>query len=345
MNITDAYLVHPFAMGHARQVIAGEMDMLHRGIGKKKRIEWLASLRDQLCIDAALVIPTHLAPLIESMSTKATIVLLGEIGRSLTSINAGTTIRDLRNAQHRMGLPGYVLDPITMNGAMLLLVEDEDFIAAMKRAFTPLMNHLESSKEFRDAEGPYSEIMASDDLETSKQRRVTELAMQTLPSILVGMPDIIDSTVRDIAYIYGRLLDQEIMPSITMCVKELGAGIFDQLSSAIISESIEAYRVVLTELINDRITELSDDDHRHQPAEIKQKDASIPQPAAPLVDQHPELDAQPMPELLSIIETAKYLRVTRGTIYRLLKSGALAGTYVGRKHLVTRASIVKYLAV
>ncbi|MBC8124889.1 MAG: hypothetical protein H7X70_04075, partial [Candidatus Kapabacteria bacterium] len=315
MSITDAYLVHPVAMEHARHVIAGEIDMLHRGIGKKKRIEWLASQRDRLCIDAALFIPTHLAPLIESMSTKNTIALLGEIGRSLELINAGTTIRDLRNAQRRMGLPGYVLDPITMNGAMLLLVEDEGFIAAKKRAFTPLMNHLESSKEFRDAEAPYDAIMASHDLDTKKQRRAKDFALQVLPSILVGMPDLTDNNVRDIAYIYGRLLDQETMPSLAACVKELCAGIFDHLTSAIITESIEAYRVVLTELINDRITELSDADHKHQPAEIKQKSTTIPQPDVPVVDQQPISDSQPSSEFLSINETAEYLRVTRVTIH------------------------------
>ncbi|MBK7187080.1 MAG: helix-turn-helix domain-containing protein [Ignavibacteria bacterium] len=56
-------------------------------------------------------------------------------------------------------------------------------------------------------------------------------------------------------------------------------------------------------------------------------------------------DAAQLPDLLSIIETAEYLRVTRTTIHRLLKSGALTGTHIGRRHLITRKSIENYLAL
>ncbi|MBK6291628.1 MAG: helix-turn-helix domain-containing protein [Candidatus Kapabacteria bacterium] len=71
--------------------------------------------------------------------------------------------------------------------------------------------------------------------------------------------------------------------------------------------------------------------------------APAPLPADPFPAQNQ--DAAQLPDLLSINETADYLRVTRTTVNRLIRSGALTGTHVGRRHLITRKSIENYLAL
>lgn len=43
--------------------------------------------------------------------------------------------------------------------------------------------------------------------------------------------------------------------------------------------------------------------------------------------------------LLSIDETMRQLDVSRGTVYRLLADGTLAGVHIGSRHLVVRASV------
>ncbi len=341
MNITDAILIDPIAMDHARQILARELDMLHKGVGRKKRIEWLSTQRDVQCRDAALFIPSQLAPALESLTTRDSIALLEIVRGRLTALNIGTTFRHLRNAERRMGLPGNVLDPLLQQGAMLLLADDEDFVAALRRAVEPLLQHMESTPAFGNAEKQYAEIMSRTDLETNKQRSVIEHVMQVFPDMLTGMPEPTDRNVRDIAYVYGRLLDQDLMLALTAIIREVGAGIFDQLSADIISRAITTYRVVVMGLINDRISELQED---RQPVvtELMSTDVAPtttnPDPAQVNVTTHP-------PDLLSIIETADYLRVTRTTIYRLIKSGALTGTHVGRRHLITRKSIENYLAL
>ena len=345
VNITDAYLVHPVAMEHARCVIAGELDMLHRGIGKKKRIEWLAAQRDMQCRDSALFIPLQIAPALEAMTTKDTVTLLDLIGRSLASMKIGTTLRHLRNAQRRMGLPGNVLDPLIVQGAMLLLAGDKDFASSYKRASEPFLQHLESTPHFQIGHEYYNEVMSSHDLETNKQRKLIEYLTKTIPAVLQDMPDIDDKTIREMAYMYGRLLDQDIMLTLSMIVREMGAGVFDQLSFDIIDHAIITYRVVVTGLINDRITELCMIDSAVQPSEITQSAPDIQVDAPVRAHELPIIPAKPMPDLLSINDTAEYLRVTRVTIGRLLKSGALSGTHVGRRHLVSRASIDRYLAL
>lgn len=342
MNITDAYLIAPMAMDHARVILAEELAVLGNGIGRKKRVEWLEAQRERMCREAALFVPSQLAPFIDSLGTQDAIALLHIVGQNLASMNIGRTFRHLRSAQRRVGLSGQVLDVITVNGAMLLLADDDDFVSSLHRALTPLMQHMESSEAFRSAEGPFNEIMSSHDLETNKQSRAVEYALTTLPNIFSDMPDIDQGTIREIAYMYGRLLDQDIMLSITAIVRHLGAGIFDQLAPEIIDHSLKAYRSVLSALINDRITELSGEDLLRQPDTIAH---SMPVSASAPQSDEPSPQDPRLPDLASIDETAAYLRVVRGTVHRLLKSGALTGTHVGRRHFVTRSSIEKYLSL
>ncbi len=341
MTITDAILINPMAMEHARGILAGELAMLHNGVGTKKRIEWLITQRDTVCRDASVFLPAHLAPELEAMSTRDAVSYLEAARRKLAALNIGSTFRHLRNAERRMGRSGFTLDPISQQGAMLLLANDEDFVSAYRRAVEPLLQHMESSPLFLEAERRYSEIMSTRDLETNKQRLVIEHVMQTLPDMLVGMPGLESRIVREIAYLNGRLLDQDIMLALAAVIRELGAGVIDQLSTFIIDEVVDTYRMVLSGLINDRITELMGD---RQPIKARVEQNVIN--STPLdVNSVQNQDAAQLPDLLSIIETAEYLRVTRTTIHRLLRSGALTGTHVGRRHLITRKSIENYLAL
>lgn len=332
MNITDAFLIDPMAMEHARQILAVELDMLRNSATVQQRIEWLASQRNTMCSEAALFIPTQLVPLLDSMSTQDTLALLNVVQRNLATMKIGTTFRHLRNAERRMGLSGFVLDPLMQHGAMLLLEDDAEFTASLVRALEPVKQHMESNPAFQIGQQRFDEIMSRTDLETNKQRDVMDYAMQSVPDLLVGLPDLDGKILREFVYMYGRLLDQDIMRTLSVIIRELGAGIFDQLSGHIIDRALTTYRTVIAGLINDRITEINTTNTHHQPTEVAQ--------SAPLSTPAPLPDG-----LVTIKETAAFLRVTRVTVERLIKSGALEGTHIGRKHLITRKSIDIYLAI
>ncbi|MBL0320770.1 MAG: helix-turn-helix domain-containing protein [Ignavibacteria bacterium] len=62
--------------------------------------------------------------------------------------------------------------------------------------------------------------------------------------------------------------------------------------------------------------------------------------------RRPSPTPAPLPDgLVTIKEAAAFLRINRVTVERLIKNGALEGTHVGRKHLITRKSIDIYLAL
>lgn len=50
-----------------------------------------------------------------------------------------------------------------------------------------------------------------------------------------------------------------------------------------------------------------------------------------------------LPDVLSPVEAAKYLRRSKNTIYKLLKSGELKGTKCGERYLVSRSGLLAFL--
>lgn len=54
--------------------------------------------------------------------------------------------------------------------------------------------------------------------------------------------------------------------------------------------------------------------------------------------------ATPSMELLTLKEVAHYLRVSRATVFRLLRGRSLASRKVGRRTLVHRADLAAFIA-
>jgi excisionase family DNA binding protein len=52
-----------------------------------------------------------------------------------------------------------------------------------------------------------------------------------------------------------------------------------------------------------------------------------------------------MPDVLTVAETARLIRLTENTVYGLVHSGELAATRVGRRILVTKAAVLVFLGV
>lgn len=62
------------------------------------------------------------------------------------------------------------------------------------------------------------------------------------------------------------------------------------------------------------------------------------------VDEHVvELPEPELPEVLTLEETAQYLRVSNQTVYNMLREGRIRGTKVGREWRFLRSDIVAYL--
>ena len=51
----------------------------------------------------------------------------------------------------------------------------------------------------------------------------------------------------------------------------------------------------------------------------------------------------PLPQFMTVNEVAAALRVSRATVYRLVRSGALTATDVGRSVRVTRRAVDEFL--
>jgi excisionase family DNA binding protein len=52
-----------------------------------------------------------------------------------------------------------------------------------------------------------------------------------------------------------------------------------------------------------------------------------------------------MPDVLTVAEIAKMIRLTENKVYELVKSGEIAGVRVGRRILVTKAAVLTFLGV
>ena len=49
-------------------------------------------------------------------------------------------------------------------------------------------------------------------------------------------------------------------------------------------------------------------------------------------------------ELLTTVETAKALKVSRSTIYRLIETGQLKSVHVGTRRLIRRSDLAEFVA-
>jgi len=342
MNLIDAYFMHPVALDHARAVLHVELDMLRNGIGVKKRREWLVAQRNKLCADAVITVPPLVAPILESLTTRDALRIFAHIENNLTAMGAGSTFRSLRNAQRRNGLSENVFDQASINGALIVLSDDAEFCEVFSRLVLGLLENIDRSPAFAAMNDAYARIAERNDLETVKQQRLLQLASESFPQMIDYLNfDVMEE--RTIAYLRGRLLDQSIMASLAALVRVQGAGIFESSVRDIVDVNITAYRQVIQGILNGRILELSDPVTAATPPDLAERSTpndhdhvSSATTAAPNIGE---------PELLSINETADMLRVSRITVQRLLKRGAIESTHVGRRHLVVYSSILKYLSL
>lgn len=342
MNLIDAYFMHPLALDHARAVLHVELDMLRNGIGVKKRREWLVEQRNRLCVDAVITVPPLVAPILESLTTRDALRIFSHIENNLAAMGAGSTFRSLRNAQRRNGLPENVFDQATINGALIVLSNDVEFCEVFSHLVLGLLENIDQSPAFAAMNEAYARIAERNDLETVKQQQLMQLAGECFPQLIDHLNfDVMEE--RTIAYLRGRLLDQSIMASLSALVRVQGAGIFEGSVNAVVEVNITAYRQVIQGVLNSRILELSDPSAPSAPIEPPAPSSILDRDHG-LVETPADSNTDPR-AFLSIDETAELLRVTRVTIHRLLKRGALEGVHVGRRHLVVRASVMRYLAL
>lgn len=343
LNIADAQLVHPIAMEHARGVLDHEMKMLTSGIRKKARIEFLVAARSRMTAEASVVVPSALRQIMNAQPLSDFIARQDEENPVLRGPFTRSTFRDLRSARRRLGIHTEMADPYAISGALLLLAQDEEATELLQRLMTPLMEHLASSPTFHDANQEVNAIMSGSDSADDKQRRVAEIGIALWPIVFETMPEWPAGAVRDLVRLRGMILDQDIIRSLSAIIGEIGTEFLDEHREAMMSDSVESYRVVLSAIINERLEELgvaSEPETGRVSRNIKVAASKV----APNVEPAPEnLSFDALPLMLTMEETAKLLRVTRMTIHRRLKDGSLEGRHVGVNHLILTESVKKYL--
>ncbi|HLP27098.1 MAG TPA: helix-turn-helix domain-containing protein [Candidatus Didemnitutus sp.] len=345
VNIADAQLVHPIAMEHARGVLDHEMKMLTSGIKKKARIEFLVAARRRMTAEAPVVVPSALRQIMSAQPLSEFIARQDEENPVLRGPFTRSTFRDLRSARRRLGIRTETADPYSISGALLVLAQDEEATEVLQRLMTPLMEHLASSPTFHDANQEVNAIMSRPDSADDKQRRVAEIGIALWPVVFETMPEWPAGAVRDLAYLRGMILDQDIMKSLSAIIGEIGTDFLDDHREAMMNDSVESYRVVLSAIINERLEELgvaSEPETGHVSRNIT---ASAPAKASSVEPAPENRSFDALPLMLTMDETAKLLRVTRMTIHRRLKDGSLEGRHVGVNHLILTESVKKYLDV
>jgi len=131
------------------------------------------------------------------------------------------------------------------------------------------------------------------------------------------------------------------MPCLSAIIRELGAGVLDQMKADIVSSNLVSYKHIVQHLIGRRIDELAGTGTTVSTV------IATPITTAPIAQE----SSQSLPPLadkkllLSIAETASMLNVVRITVTRLIKNGAIEGTHVGRRHMVVRQSVLDYLDI
>lgn len=262
------------------------------------------------------------------------------------------TFRESRNRLRQLGIQdNSIASPLLSLG--LLMVSDDPRVAeSMRNLFEPRVNSLMAHPEVVQSEEQYAEIMSKPSLLASERERlVLNLGQEVFGRLGADWVNTLafkTSELRDLAVVRGALLDLSMLDLFEAAIAN---GFMAELRAMLLStieDSIVIYRQVVADVLGSRI------------AKLRTGAPPTPTPAAPSVtDTEPSADSQWIPEpalvseskpsspeaaLLSVKQVQDILGVSRITLRRMEKAGALIPIRIGRAVRYDSSAIDQFLS-
>jgi excisionase family DNA binding protein len=208
-----------------------------------------------------------------------------------------------------------VLDMNLAIAGFWILAEDESFAAPARRILQPIVDAILSDENVAAAEPTYQQILASVELQSVKDRAITELAIETLGPIMERLPDMLitePDQIRDLAVLRGRLLDLTISDLFLTILSTAGTAPLRRMFTESLDHAVAAYQHVIRFTLQERMERLG----------------VMTLPVAPPIPTPPAPNRDETTALLTPDEAARRLRVSKVTLWRLVRDGVITKTYI-----------------
>jgi len=311
----DLFTLHPIAWTHAQDILARESVMLQNGIGVEQRAEFLLNEYQRLMAQSPVAIQQTWAEIIKEWDRPSAVRDIDALRLNLEGHGFRGTLRELRALYRRHGLDDTVLDVNLAIAGCWILAEDESFAIPARRILKPIVDAILSDETVAAAEPTYQQILASVELQSVKGRAITELAIETLGPIMDQLPDMLftkPDQIRDLVLLRGRLLDLTISDLFLTILSTAGTVPLRRIFTESLDHAVVAYQHVIRFTLQERMERLG----------------VMTFPVAPPVSTPPAPNRDETTALLTPDEAARRLGVSKVTLWRLVRDGAITKTYI-----------------
>ncbi|MBV6462732.1 MAG: hypothetical protein OKBPIBMD_00147 [Chlorobi bacterium] len=311
----DLFTLHPIAWTHAQDVLTRESVMLQNGIGVEQRAEFLLNEYQRLMAQSPVAIQQAWTEIFREWDRHAAARDIDALRLNLEGHGFRGTLRELRALHRRHGLDDTVLDENFIIAGSWILADDETFAAPARRLLQPLVDAVTSDEAVSAAEPVYNSILASVELQSVKDRAITELAIETLAPIIERLPDLLFNTrenVRDLATMRGRLLDLTITDLLLTMLGSTGTAPLRRMFTQGLEHAVVAYQYVVRTTLHERMERLGV--------------TTITIESPPTTE--PPLKREEDQRLLTPQEAAQRLGISSTTLWRLVRDGAITKTRI-----------------
>jgi len=346
MKQSTLFSLHPMAWSHAQIILRQEMEMLKQGIGKRKRAAFLNEECSRLIRQSEITLMEAFQDLLNEFSREDVVVSIDEMRKRFEFHGFNGTLRSIRNNYRAIGFPDPGLDGVMIASAVATLENDEEFMLLVRNTFEPLMNAVIESSEFEALGYEIEKLNDAPLLPSVREQRAYELlwgAFNKINPRHINLPQV---SVRDVVYLRGRLLNVEIADLFIIIVSHAGLSALSDILIQSRETQLATYRSVISTLINERLSQFDGQNGFAERSDVgTDRDNAIKDTA-----KHTTTIASAQSTaittqfgLLTIQETMIRLKISRATLSRLRKEGAIESVLVRKSIRITEKSIKNYL--
>ena len=252
----ELYLLSPLAWTHAQDLLARESEMIGRGVGAKKRREFLERecVRLQELSEVSLV--ETLDALVADLTRDDVVVGYDDMRERFRRYGFSGTTRTVRNINRRLGNDEVGLDVATILAGINLLDQDEVFTATASRVAAPFFETLFTHPAYAEGEAAFNQLQVERLPPSEKDAQARSLAVDMVTKALEGVAEFQIENKRDAAYLRGRLLDLELPDVMSALLTTGGLASIEFVMRESIDVQLDQYWAVLWHALDPRMTEL-----------------------------------------------------------------------------------------